>query len=40
MPQGSVIGPLLLIIFINDITNLFTDTIKIDLFADDSKIHL
>ena len=40
MPQGSVIGPLLFIIFINDITNLFTDNIKIDLFADDTKIHL
>ena len=40
VPQGSVIGPILFIIFINDITNLFTDKIKIDLFADDTKIHL
>ena len=40
MPQGSVIGPLLFIIIINDITNLFTDKIKIDLFADDTMIHL
>ena len=40
MPQGSVIGPLLFIISINDITNLFTDKIKIDLFADATKIHL
>ena len=40
VPQGSVIGPLLFIIFINDITNIFSDKIKIDLFADDTKIHL
>ena len=31
--------PLLFIIFINDITNLFTDNIKI-VFADYTKIHL
>ena len=40
MLQGSVIGPNLFIIFINDVTNLFTDKIKIELFADDSKIHI
>ena len=40
MPQVSVIGPIIFIIFINDVTNLFTDKIKIDLFADDTKIHL
>ena len=40
MPHGSVIGPILFIIFINDLTNLFTDKINIKLFADDTKIHL
>ena len=32
--------PLLSIIFINYVINLFTDKIKIDLFVDDIKIHL
>ena len=40
MPHGSVIGPIIFIIFINDVTILFTDKIKIELFADDTKIHL
>ena len=40
VPQSSVIGPIIFIIFINDLTNLFTDKIKIELFADDTKIHL
>ena len=40
VPHGSVIEPILFIIIINDLTNLFTDKIKIELFADDTKIHL
>ena len=36
VPKGSVIGPIIFIIFINNLTNLFTDKIKIELFANDT----
>ena len=38
VPQGSVIGPLLFIIFINDIITCLEDECQIKLFADDAKI--
>ena len=37
VPQGSVLGPMLLLLYINDINNAITSQIK--LFADDSVLY-
>jgi len=35
--QGSCLGPLLFLVFINDITDIFNDSVVCKLYADDVK---
>ena len=40
LPQDSVLGPLLFILYINDIVDLFPENVIVKLFADDVKIYM
>ena len=39
VPQGSVIGPIMFILFVNDISDKLPSTVSCKLFADDVKLY-
>jgi hypothetical protein len=39
VPRGSLLGPILFVIFINDFPNVVSDASQTALYADDSKLY-
>jgi hypothetical protein len=39
VPQGSVLGPILFVLYINDMGDMFDDSVKSKYFADDAKLY-
>ena len=39
LPQGSVLAPLLFLLFINDLVNHIPDGVESPLFADDASLY-
>ena len=40
VPRGSVLGPLLFLLYINDLVDVFDSKLKVKLFADDVKVYV
>jgi len=37
--QGSCLGPILLLLYINDLSSVFADNVCVKLYADDVKLY-